>query len=464
MVLWVGVDDTDSLRGMCTTFLAAEIVRAATEEWDLIGYPRLVRLNPNIPWKTRGNGAIGLRFGKGVGPPQVVGQIQGREIRSFPRAEGTEDPETLRPLIERLVERWSVMDDPTTNPGFAILRTQPRPGFYWQAVRTIVSLDDATEAARGLGLLRGYKNGRGIVGSVAALSWTPGDRTYEVLAYRDPSRWGRRREVVPASVVSMDRTFPSTFNNYDHENGQVVLAPHSPCPILFGIRGDVAEDLPVAMRHLRGEPPSGWLLFETNQGTDDHVQFDDWSLCPYTATSVEGIVAATPTSRRGGHVLFDLLGRALVTVATYEPSKQFRQIVRALRPGDWIRVWGSVRDEPRSLNLEKIEVISLAEDFLKSANPRCVVCGKSMKSVGRGAGYRCARGHTRLLAHPAPLRRTERRVAPGRYEPPVSARRHLAKPLKRMLSMPFETDRLRPTTALSAYVSSSGGVSEKWTR
>ena len=66
MPLYLGVDDTDSLRGMCTTFLATELVRDL-REWDLIGYPRLVRLNPNIPWKTRGNGAICLRLGAGRG-------------------------------------------------------------------------------------------------------------------------------------------------------------------------------------------------------------------------------------------------------------------------------------------------------------------------------------------------------------------------------------------------------------
>src|SRR6266567_1271700 len=102
MVLWVGVDDTDSLRGMCTTFLATEIVRTATVEIDLIGYPRLVRLNPNIPWKTRGNGAIALRFGHGVGEPQQVGEVEGRPIRSFPKAQGTEEPEKLQPLLEHL--------------------------------------------------------------------------------------------------------------------------------------------------------------------------------------------------------------------------------------------------------------------------------------------------------------------------------------------------------------------------
>ncbi len=39
MVLWIGVDDTDTLQGMCTTFLLTEIVRDLTQDLNLIRYP-----------------------------------------------------------------------------------------------------------------------------------------------------------------------------------------------------------------------------------------------------------------------------------------------------------------------------------------------------------------------------------------------------------------------------------------
>ncbi len=435
MVLWVGVDDTDSLRGMCTTFLATEIVRELTLEYDLIGYPRLVRLNPNIPWKTRGNGALALRFGSGAGRPFTVGRIGGREVPSFPRSRGREDPEALRQPLEELVSRWSVLDDPTTNPAYAILRVRPPASLYWRAVRGIVSRRDAREAARGLGILRGYKNGRGVIGATAAVAWRPRDRTYEVLAYRHPSLWGLKRDIDAASVRQMDTQYPSTFNNYDYANDKVVLAPHSPCPVLFGIRGDDPTVLPEALRAIRGEAPERWLLFETNQGTDDHVRADDWSLRPFTATSLEGRVASRPTTLPGGHVFFELQGRRGVTVGAYEPSKQFRDVVRALRVGDWVRVTGSMRDVPRTLNLERLEVVSLAESLRKLGNPRCSACGKAMKSAGRGAGFRCVRGHSKVPAGAVINLREDREIATGLYEPPACARRHLAKPIRRILGM-----------------------------
>ncbi len=431
MVLWIGVDDTDSLRGMCTTFLATEIVRELTQTYDLVGYPRLVRLNPNIPWKTRGNGAIALRFGHGGGASIVAGRIEGRDIRIFGREREAADPGPAYEALSRLVERWAVFDDATTNPAFVVLRRPPPPSLYWRAVRRIVTRREAKRAVAGLGLVRTYKNGRGLIGAAAACSWRPRDRTYEVLTYRSPALWGLRREIERASVVEMDRVFPSTFNNFDPLNDKVVIAPHSPCPVFFGIRGDDPRALRPAMDSIRGERPDRWILFETNQGTDDHIVRDDWSLQPFTSTSLLGQVASLPVTRNGGYVLFELLGRRQVTVAAYEPSKQFRDIVRALRPGDTVRVYGSVREEPRTLNLEKIQVIHLVQDSRKSSNPRCPVCGKSLKSIGDLAGYRCARGHGRAPPEAAIRTSVPRQLTPGFYEPPASARRHLAKPLKR---------------------------------
>ena len=77
--MYLGVDDTDSVKGMCTTYLATELIREF-DELDLIGNPRLVRLNPNVPWKTRGNGAVALKFGKGRGKPKVIGMMKAKEL------------------------------------------------------------------------------------------------------------------------------------------------------------------------------------------------------------------------------------------------------------------------------------------------------------------------------------------------------------------------------------------------
>mgnify|MGYP001498087061 FL=1 len=81
-MLHIGIDDTDSIKGGCTTWLATEII-AELSEFDLIGPPRLVRLNPNVPWKTRGNAAVALTFGKGVGSKTLVGEFGKEKIYMY---------------------------------------------------------------------------------------------------------------------------------------------------------------------------------------------------------------------------------------------------------------------------------------------------------------------------------------------------------------------------------------------
>src|SRR5438445_1312890 len=59
----VGIDDTDSSSGFCTTYLAFRVAsQSADSSFRVFGYPRLVRLNPNVPFKTRGNAAVCVEF------------------------------------------------------------------------------------------------------------------------------------------------------------------------------------------------------------------------------------------------------------------------------------------------------------------------------------------------------------------------------------------------------------------
>ena len=431
MPLYLGVDDTDSLRGMCTTFLATEFVRTLSA-WDLIGYPRLVRLNPNIPWKTRGNGAICLRLGRGRGRAFPVGAINGQPVRAYPRCGARASPsDGLVEAVEGVVETWSEFEDPTTNPAFVLLETPPTPALYWRGVRGTVTKKEALAAVRGRGIWREYKNGRGVIGAAAATAWRPRDRTYEVLAYRHPSRWGTRRTIPRDAVRALDASFPSTFNNYDSENGRVAVAPRTPCPVLCGIRGDDPRELPAALASLGGERPDRWLVFETNQGTDDHITRNPREATPGTTIEVAGTVASHPRTIRGGHVVFPLRWRGAVDVVAYEPSKQFRAIVRALAPGDRVRVVGAVRETPRSVNLEKLEVIGLAPLLSKAGNPACFHCGKRMKSSGRAGPFRCRRCGTRRPRSDAVVVPLPRGISTRWYEPPVGSRRHLSMPLKR---------------------------------
>ncbi|MFQ5552973.1 MAG: DUF1743 domain-containing protein [Thermoplasmata archaeon] len=434
MTVYVGLDDTDSRRAMCTTYVATELLARFHElGWDLLGYPRLVRLNPNIPWKTRGNGALCLRFGHGAGSPHLVGAFQGWTAKAYASGGGRAPSETLYRVAQDTVLDLADLDEPDTQPGLVVTRERPPESLYWKAVRDVVSPAEIAQDLARADFTFSPKGARGLIGALAALAWRPHDRTFEVLAYRESRRWGTPREVAAADVADLDGRFPRTFNNYDPEVDHVAIAPRSPCPVLLGIRGERPAELPLALATLRGEPLDRWLLFETNQGTDDHlVDRRVEELRPHTSAILEGRVGDPPRTVRGGHVVFSLHDGAEVDCVAYEPSKSFRRVVRRLRPWDQIRVSGSIRSEPVAINLERLEVVDLAVDSVKLENPRCPRCARSMKSAGRGAGYRCRRCRIRAGPEEARWVPLGRGLPRGLYEPPVSARRHLSKPLKRL--------------------------------
>jgi tRNA(Ile2)-agmatinylcytidine synthase len=429
--MYVAFDDTDSTSSMCTTFLATEVVRELGH-LDLIGHPRLVRLNPAVPWKTRGNGALALRFGEGKGKATNIGQIAGKQIPSFPSLKGEVDSEDMLETCSRLLDRWSRTQE-GASPGLVVSEKKPSPSLYWLAARKIVERKRVDKELKRIGA-RTYQlaGGRGVIGATAAMSWRPNDRTYETLVYRKKERWGKPRKVNASDVRNLDGSFPSTFNNFDLEAGRTAIVPHSSCPILFGVRGEDPTETAKAAASIRSETKDRWLTLLSNQGTDDHI-IREGRLRPWSSFLVQGKVLGGPRTIQGGHVLFQLItsGGDELDCAAYEPSKGFRAIVRQLIPGDVVEVMGELRDAPRTLNLEKLHVMQLANGLRKTANPICPECGKSMGSMGREGGYRCKRCRTKTIAGEQ-WGEIERNITTGWYEPPVCSRRHISKPLKRM--------------------------------
>ena len=421
MLLHIGIDDTDSPRGGCTTYIAARIVEDLLSlDVDFIDYPSLIRLNPNAPWKTRGNGAICLR----VSIPE--------ELES-----------KVKHIVIQEVEAYADLEHPQTHPGVVFhIGEIPHPirDFAERTIRGLTTLREAMELIDEYSASAiGYKEMRGLIGALAAIGETlEGDYTYELLAYRQPENWGKPRRVDPESVVEMDRvTAPETFNNYDPETGRILITPRGPDPVLLGIRGESPEVVHRAFEMLRiDEPVERWVIFRTNQGTDAHlgepVKLE--AAKPYMPIVAVVEVASKPRTIPGGHVILrvrDETGE--MDAAAYEPTGSFREIIRSLIPGDIIRIYGGVRPmgrEASTINLEKVEILELARD-VRLMNPPCPLCGARMESMGRGKGYRCRRCRYRDETLSKIEVEVPRSVGTGLYLPPPRAQRHLTKPLRR---------------------------------
>ncbi|NIA10163.1 MAG: DUF1743 domain-containing protein [Nitrospiraceae bacterium] len=418
---------------MCTTHLAGDmIVELNNHGMDIIGMPRLVRLNPNIPWKTRGNGAIAIQFGKGGGERKQIGYIDGkRYCYSRKISDGKVDIEKLAKALDKLVRKKAMLDGEQTNPGLVLSERKMPYHLYKKAVRSIVTIGEVKSILQSMNALYiPYKNGRGLIGAAAATAWHPYDRTYELITYRN----GGERWVEEQSVKEMDRALKKTFDNYDYENRHIQIMPNSPCPVMYGVRGDDENELPEAMNIVVSAEIKRWLLFETNQGTDEHLQKKKIKdVKPYESAIVTGKVHREPVTIKGGHVIFSISdgnGNEL-ECAAYEPTKNFRNLVRQLRAGDVITLYGGVRENPLTLNIEKMRIRKLVEIYEKKENPICKKCGKHMKSAGKGKGYRCPVCGATAGEEDAVFEKADRKIKPGFYEVPAVARRHLSKPIKR---------------------------------
>jgi tRNA(Ile2)-agmatinylcytidine synthase len=426
------VDDTDSPQGGCTTFVLTEIVALARAQGlDLIGEPRLVRLNPNIPWKTRGNAALSARFGHGRGPRERVGRIAGRSVWSFSGGRSL----TATEKADFLEEAWQVVrraargGGPATDPALVAVDLRLPAAGYWRAVRAVVDVVDVrTQLDRSGAWWRCEGSDRGLVGAAAAVAWSGGHPTWEVIAYRPSERWGTPREVDAASVRSAQEALPALFLCYDKRTRRLLVAPHTPCPILFGLRGTDSWSPRRALKRVRSEAVERWLLFRTNQGTGDHLARRSAGPWPeMTSGTLRGAVAAAPTVLPGGHVRFEVIDRTGLRIAcvAFEPTKTLPTVARVLTTGDRVRVWGS-RSSEGSIRLEGIEVVRWAPFLGRLAAPRCPTCRRRVRSTGRLRGFRCPGCHRRWPPEAAGRRPRSPPLPAGVYHPTPSARRHLA--------------------------------------
>lgn len=140
--LHIGIDDTDSPEGMCTTYLASQIISEFKDNGiELADYPRLIRLNPFARFKTRGNGGVSLKI-------------------------CNDDKAGLaREIVLSYVEKLSMFDCDNTNPGVIFYEgeiTNEMREYAFRAIYEFISIDDAEEFGKAVGCeIHKFKKGKG---------------------------------------------------------------------------------------------------------------------------------------------------------------------------------------------------------------------------------------------------------------------------------------------------------------
>ncbi len=420
MIIHMGIDDTDSPKGGCTTHLGYTIVKQIWNDVEFLDYPNLIRLNPNIPYRTRGNGAVALRF-------------------------ITKNPDRIKEKIIHIFDTYYDKNYKNTNPGLVFVENNIPEQIKWfsrKALEEVIPVKLARNLIERLNLeYYGYGKMRGLIGGLSAIgNQLKGDYTYELITYRDIKEHDRVRNVDFNSVVKIDKKYHNyIFANIDYKTHTLLITPHGPDPVIYGIRGEDPEILVNAMHEIISTPPiSSWMIFRSNQGTGEHLKKIKpiTEARPYRPHIAEGIIKATPRIIEGGHVNFLLEDNTgTIECMAYEPSGDFRKIIMQLTKNDFVRIYGGIKpassNHPITLNVERLDILYLAKKY-KYQNPICPKCGKRLKSAGSNKGYKCKNCGFRIKEIQKIKVPIERNVKVGIYIPPPRAQRHLTRPIERL--------------------------------
>ena len=389
---WLGLDDTDSLSGGCTTEVFHRLIDDLPEETE-VGVPRLVRLWPFAQRRTRGNAALSIEL-KHDDEKALLNHLEEWWNNHVAPLKGQVEGSTI-----------SDREQSPSSPGMVWFKEQPDEAFYWHAVREDASQTPLPEADRSWGE-------HGCIGATAAVAWREHLVTWEAIAWRREGQQGVRQLDLDA-LVALD-SWPSIVLSRDPRKGNHVVAPRGKSPVLFGLRsldqGDAEAACKLLCEAKKTEPVSAWRVFRTNQASGDHLS--DGLHLKVMDVEVDAV-------RK--HVLVCTDGPSL---RMYVEGGPVNALGRWLVPGDEVEVRGLVHPDG-DLHVEQLRLVRAVAR--KQERPLCPECSTRMKSMGSGQGLRC----------PACKRRSEDvwvNVDPsppveGWIEPPLDARRHLARPL-----------------------------------
>ena len=176
--LSIGFDDTDSPKGMCTTYLGFKLVNLLKKEnAEFIDYPRLIRFNPNIPWKTRGNGAVGLKI-------------------------KTSNPQKIKKKVIDLVSKYSETKN-GANPAIVFYENNKIPKsikeFSKLALWKLIERNYVKKFVQENNIDSFYLgNGQGLVGAIGVIGYEFNDNTLELLSYRKKIKiWNCSNNLLP---------------------------------------------------------------------------------------------------------------------------------------------------------------------------------------------------------------------------------------------------------------------------
>jgi len=388
---WLGLDDTDSLKGGCTTEVLYRLIQSLPQHVG-VGQARLVRLWPFARRRTRGNAAVAVELSTSDEPALLAFLDEYWVNHLLP----------LKGVVEE--SEHSEREQYPSDPGMVWFTDKINDEeFYRRGLRGELFLEQLPIPNHSWG-------GHGRIGATLAVLWPAKRTTFEAIAWRESTNKNPRQ--LDQNAMNDIEEMAESFLCRDERLGTSLLAPRGASPVLFGIRTwtqDAAnEALELLLNAPETEATSGSMVFETNHATNDHLD----EPIEIRVEKVEIL--------KGGHTLIHSGEHRCVA---FKESGEIARICQQLQPHDILECNGLMAPD-RSIHIEVLRIRHLVTN---QNRPSCPTCEKALSSMGVNQGLRCKKCGFKTEDA---WTETHRDLPRNQWiQPPASSRRHLAKPL-----------------------------------
>lgn len=436
MWILIGLDSIDSYLGGCTTHFATYVVEEIFNLNGLItDYPRLIRLNPDIPWKTRGNGSVAI---------EAI--IANKNVKKLVQ----NIKEKLYWYIDKIGGHY-INSDPCiifingnklTDTELELLNR-----FSINALYKLIKIDEILEIKniikdKIIAEIKPFGN-KGLIGAISAIgNFIYNDYTFELLIYRNLMERYRNRDINLNNIRKKINKFlnEDTFAHIDFETNRLLWMPHGPDPVIAGIRSNnISSLMGIFRRIIDNIKYDRWMIFITNQGTNQHLENSNiknnlYSIKIYNEVKIRAKISKNIVNLKGGHIfLKSFSNNTQFIIAGYYETGRMREVLKSIR--EEIIVGGGIKPNklggPPILNLQFI--ILKRPYFLKNikVNIFCPKCYKKMDNKGKG--YKCNQCNYKITFNKYKVKPLiiNNIPTPQIYLPPYRSIFHISKPLKR---------------------------------
>ncbi len=425
MELFLAFDDIDSLFGGCTTHFTAKLFYTLIKSgYKPKSLPHLIRLNPDIPWKTRGNAATVIVLDTGNDGIESIKELVSKSLHDYLTIEEASAANTQPAILIGYVDK---QERQTLIRLYreAIINVVP-PDLVWSILSNLKSFEVIAPYGR-----------RGVVGALSAIGAVlAGEdiRTYELLRYVHTPLFDKTNVSTPFIEriyrVLDESEYIDTFSHVDREEEKLLVVPSGVDPVLYGLRGRNPLELIRLDKKLSTyfHIETFWLIYKTNQATNAHLNvLQNKCSGSYVQTSILTHYKGVERVVKGGHTYFKLSNDTTTTAIAFYESGEFRKTLSKFREGD-ILLQGNCYGD--TIKIEGGVLLRISSGKTQQ-NPICPKCFRVMESMGVDKGYRCRRCKYIIMGGiKGEYSCYDRIVTPFRLVEPTRYQRHLTKPLK----------------------------------